>query len=71
MINIIILIDYIFSNNYEDFLSTLRPYLYNKIKDNDIIKTYDNIIWYYMFNDFELAKKDAIKIVKYINKHLN
>lgn len=70
MINIITLIDCIFSNNYKDFLVILTPYLYNEINDINIIKSYDDIIWYYMFNDLELAKKEAIKIVKYINKHL-
>lgn len=70
MINIITLINCIFSNNYKEFLFILTPYLYNEINDINIIKSYDDIIWYYMFNDLELAKKEAIKIVKYINKNL-
>jgi hypothetical protein len=65
MLDIIELIDYLFSNNYYEFFKILNKYLMN----NELLDILENIKWHYLFNDIETAKKIGIDLIKLI--HLN
>lgn len=66
MLNIVELIDYLFSNNYYDFFKILNKYLMN---NNELFEILENIKWHYLFDDIEIARKDSIKLIQLI--HLN
>lgn len=66
MLDIIELIDYLFSNNYYEFFKILNKYLIN---NNELLDILENIKWHYLFNDIETAKKIGIDLIKLI--HLN
>jgi len=67
MINIIFLIDSLFSNNFKDFFKIINFYLYYHFTHSNIIKLIEDIKWYYMFNDLINAKKNAIYLIKLIH----
>lgn len=65
MLDIIKLIDYLFSNNYYEFFKIFNNYLMN----NELLDILENIKWHYLFNDIETARKFGIDLIKLI--HLN
>ena len=47
MIDIIKLIDYLFSNNFKEFFGILNYHLYHDLTDTKIINLIEDIKWYY------------------------
>jgi hypothetical protein len=68
MIDIIKLINYLFSNNFKEFFGILNYHLCHDITDTKIINLIEDIKWYYMFDDIPDAKKEGIKLIKLIYK---
>lgn len=68
MIDIIKLIDYLFSHNFKEFFRILNYYLCHDITDIKIINLIEDIKWYYIFNEILHAKKEGIKLIKLIYK---
>lgn len=66
MLNIVNLIDYLYSNDYIQFF---KMFNYYKINNNEFIEIYEEIKWYYLFNDFEMARKKGIKLIKLIHNN--
>lgn len=66
MIDIIRLINSLFSNNFQDFFGILNCHLYYDLIDIDIINLIEDIKWYYMFNDIINTKKEGIRLIKLI-----
>ena len=68
MIDIIKLINYLFSNNFKEFFGILNYHLYYNLTDTKIINLIEDIKWYYMFDEIQDAKKEGIKLIKLIYK---
>jgi len=68
MIDIVKLINYLFSNNFSKFFGILNYHLYHDLTDITIINLIEDIKWYYMFDDIPNAKKEGIKLIKLIYK---
>ncbi len=68
MIDIIKLINYLFSNNFKEFFGILNYHLNYDINDTKIINLIEDIKWYYMFDEIPDAKKEGIKLIKLIYK---
>jgi hypothetical protein len=66
MIDIIKLINYLFSNNFKEFFGILNYHLYHNLTDNKIINLIEDIKWYYMFDEIPDVKKEGIKLIKLI-----
>jgi hypothetical protein len=63
MINIVKLINSLFSNDFKQFFGILNYY---STTDTKIINLIEDIKWYYMFDDLTEVKKEGIKLIKII-----
>lgn len=66
MIDIVKLINSLFSNDFKEFFGILNYYLYHDFTDTKIINLIEDIKWYYMFDEIPDAKKEGIKLIKLI-----
>jgi len=69
MINIIQLINYLFSNNYTAFFTILNSHNFNN--NPEIIKLCEDIKYYYLFDDPIQTKIESIKLIKLIHSYNN
>jgi hypothetical protein len=69
MINIIQLINYLFSNNYTAFFTILNTHNFNN--NLEIINLCEDIKYYYVFNDLTQTRIESIKLIKLIHSYNN
>lgn len=69
MINIISLIESLYSKKYNDFFMIINRHLFYDITDIKIINIFEDIKWYYMFNDNENFKIHGIILIKLIHNY--
>lgn len=69
MINIIQLINYLFSNNYTAFFTIINSHNFNN--NQEIINLCEDIKYYYLFDDIKQTRIEGIKLIKLIHSYNN